>query len=49
MAIFESDNIISWNFANWLTIVLMALIMFFLLGLLQKYMQQKVTNNDATA
>lgn len=49
MAIFESDNIISWNFANWITVVLMALIMFFLLGLLQKYMQGNVSNNNASA
>ncbi len=46
MAIFESDSILSWNFANWVTVVLMALIMFFLLGLLQKYMQGKVSNAD---
>jgi hypothetical protein len=48
MAIFENDNIISWNFANWLTIVLMALILFGVLGLLQKYMQGKVSTNNAT-
>lgn len=47
MAIFDSDNIISWNFANWITVVLMALIMFFLLGLLQKYMQGKVSNANS--
>jgi hypothetical protein len=48
MAIFESDSILSWNFANWITVVLMALIMFFLLGLLQKYMQGKVSTPSAT-
>jgi uncharacterized membrane protein YcgQ (UPF0703/DUF1980 family) len=37
------DNILSWNFANWVTIVLMALIAFFLLGIVQKYMQGKVS------
>jgi hypothetical protein len=47
MALFESDSILSWNFANWITVVLMALIMFFLLGLLQKYMQGKVTTVNA--
>jgi hypothetical protein len=49
MALFESDSILSWNFANWITIVLMALIMFFLLGLLQKYMQGKVTTVNANS
>jgi|HubBroStandDraft_1064217.scaffolds.fasta_scaffold01182_12 hypothetical protein len=38
------DNILSWNFANWVTVVLMALIMFFLLGIVQKYMQGKVSS-----
>lgn len=38
-----NENILSWNFANWITVVLMALIMFFLLGILQKYMQGKVS------
>jgi hypothetical protein len=38
-----NENILSWNFANWITVVLMALIMFFLLGVLQKYMQGKVS------
>lgn len=45
MALFENDNILAWNFANWVTVVLMALIAFFLLGLLQKYMQGKVNAN----
>jgi hypothetical protein len=49
MALFESDSILSWNFAIWVTVVLMALIMFFLLGLLQKYMQGKVTTANATS
>ena len=49
MALFENDSILSWNFANWITVVLMALIMFFLLGLLQKYMQGKVTTANATS
>ena len=44
----NSDNILSWNFANWVTVVLMAAIMFFLLGLLQKYMQAKVSGGGAT-
>jgi hypothetical protein len=49
MAIFEDDNIISWNFANWITVVLMAAIAFFLLGLLQKYMQGKGKASNAGA
>lgn len=36
-----SDNIISWNFANWLTIVVMAAIAFAIFGLGQKYVQNK--------
>jgi hypothetical protein len=46
MAIFDNDNVLSWNFTNWVTVTLMALIMFFLLGLLQKYMQGKVSDAD---
>lgn len=38
-----SDTIISWNFPNWVTVVLMAAIMFALLGIAQKYMQSKVS------
>jgi len=49
MALFTDDNIISWNFANWVTIVLMALTMFFLLGLIQKYAQGKVSTTDANS
>lgn len=48
MAIFESDSILSWNFANWVTVVTMALVMFFALGLLQKKLQGKVNTSDAT-
>lgn len=40
-----NENILTWNFANWVTVVLMALIAFFLLGLLQKHMQSKVSAN----
>lgn len=31
------ENIITWNVANWITIVLMALVFFFLLGLFQNW------------
>jgi hypothetical protein len=42
------DNILSWNFTNWLTVVLMALIMFGILGVIQKYMQGKVSQQPAS-
>jgi len=41
VALFEDDSLISWNFANWVTIGLIALIWFFLIGLLQKYIAGK--------
>lgn len=41
------DNILSWNFANWVTVVLMAAIAYALLGVAQKYMQQKVNTGTA--
>lgn len=40
----SDESILTWNFANWVTVVLMALVMFALLGLLQKYMQGKASN-----
>jgi hypothetical protein len=39
-----SENIITWNFANWVTVVLMAAIAFAVLGIVQKYMQKKVSS-----
>jgi hypothetical protein len=42
-----NDNILSWNFANWITVVAMAAIAFFLLGIVQKYMQGKVSGTAA--
>ena len=42
------ENILSWNFSNWVTVVLMALIAFAILALIQKYMQQRV-NGGASA
>ena len=41
VALFDDDSIISWNFANWVTVGLIALIWFFLIGLLQKYIADK--------
>jgi hypothetical protein len=42
------ENILSWNFANWVTVVLMALIAFAALGIVQKYMQGKVSGTAAS-
>lgn len=36
-----SENIITWNATNWVTIILMAAIGFFLLGALTKFLQSK--------
>lgn len=36
-----SENILSWNFANWVTVVLMAAIAFAALGIVQKWMQAR--------
>ena len=35
------ENILSWNFANWVTVTLMAVIAFTVLGIIQKWMQAK--------
>lgn len=35
------ETVLTWNVSNWVTVVLMATIGFFLLGLAQKYYQQK--------
>jgi hypothetical protein len=43
----SNENILSWNFTNWVTVVLMASIAFFALGLLQKWMQSRVQQNSA--
>lgn len=37
-----NENIISWNFANWITVGLIGLTMFAAFGLVQKYAQSKV-------
>jgi hypothetical protein len=39
------ENIISWNVTNWITVVLMAAIGFFLLGLIQKAVAGKMAGN----
>lgn len=37
------ENILSWNFTNWITVVLMAAIAFAVLGVIQKWMQGRVS------
>lgn len=34
------ENIITWNVTNWITIILMASVGFFILGVIQKYVQK---------
>lgn len=36
-----NENIIAWNVTNWITVILMASIGFFLLGIAQKFLQQQ--------
>lgn len=36
------DNIVTWNVANWITVVLMAAIGFMALGLIQKTISSKM-------
>lgn len=36
-----SENVITWNVTNWVTVILMAAIGFFLLGALTKFLQSK--------
>ena len=43
-----NENIISWNFANWVTVVVMASVMFALFGLGAKYMQKQAANSTAS-
>jgi hypothetical protein len=43
------ENIISWNVTNWITVVLMAAIGFFLLGLIQKAVAGKMAGNTNAA
>lgn len=35
------ENLITWNFTNWVTIVLMALVGFFVLGTLVSFLKSK--------
>jgi hypothetical protein len=40
------ENIITWNFANWVTITLMALVSFFLLGTLVSFLKSRGVGGD---
>lgn len=37
-----SENILTWNVTNWITVLLMAAIGFFLLGTITKFVQGKL-------
>lgn len=39
-----SETILSWNFTNWITVLLMAAVGFFLLGLAQKWYSNKTAS-----
>lgn len=40
----SNENILSWNFANWVTVSLIVIVTFSLFGLGAKYMQQKANS-----
>lgn len=40
-----AETILSWNFTNWITVILMAAIGFFLLGLAQKWYSSRQQSN----
>lgn len=41
MADGPTESILTWNVANWVTVTLMALTAFFVLGLIQKWYQKR--------
>jgi hypothetical protein len=43
------ENIITWNFANWITIVLMAAIAFALLGFAQNWWATRTSEQQSLA
>jgi hypothetical protein len=45
----DGENIITWNVANWITIVLMVAIAFFLYGLVAKTIRSKASGNTPAA
>lgn len=38
-----NENIITWNVTNWITVILMAAIGFFVLGVVRKAVQSRTT------
>lgn len=40
------ENILTWNFANWVTITLMALVGFFMLGTLVSFLKSRGVGGD---
>ena len=42
------ENIITWNFANWVTITLMALVSFFLLGVFVSFLKGRGVGSAGT-
>jgi hypothetical protein len=43
------ETILSWNVTNWITVILMAAIGFFLLGLIQKAVANRAGGGDASS
>ena len=43
-----NENIITWNVTNWVTVILMAAIGFFLVGLVLKWRQSKSQQTSVT-
>lgn len=41
------ENLITWNFANWVTITMMALVGFFLLGALVSFLKGRGVGGDS--
>lgn len=42
------ENILTWNFANWVTITLMALVSFFLLGAFVSFLKGRGVGSSST-
>ena len=47
----DGENIITWNFANWLTVILMAAVFFAIFGLIGRvfHAQKAAANTEAAA
>jgi hypothetical protein len=42
-----NENILAWNVTNWITVILMAAIGFFILGVLLKWKQSRTSKTGA--